>query len=86
MKYKQAQARVKAINGFYIHLGIYLSIIGFLFIVDYLTGRNWWFYWPAIGWGVAVIINGIVLFFDLGILGSYWEERKIKELMSKGGE
>lgn len=83
MDYKQAQKRVKDLKGFYIHLAIYLSVMVFLFAADYLDGGITWAFWPAIGWGIAVVINAVALFFDTGIFGSEWEERKIKELMAK---
>lgn len=49
-------------NGFFAHLGSYVAVIVFLFIVDVLTGEGWWFYWPALGWGVAVVIHGVPVF------------------------
>jgi hypothetical protein len=86
MDYKQAQTRVKALKGFYIHVAIYLSVIGFLFLIDYLNGGSWWFYWPAAAWGIGVVINGVAVFFETGILGPAWEEKKIKDLMAKANK
>ncbi len=78
--YIKAQKRVTEIKGFYSNLFAYCVIIPFLVFVNYMT--FWevkWFWFSAIGWGIAVIIHAIVTF---GVPGD-WEERKIKEFMEK---
>jgi adenylate cyclase len=42
------------------HLGTYLCVIGFLFIINILTwhGRIW-FHWPALGWGLLLFLHWI---------------------------
>ncbi len=81
-KLLRAQKRVKELKGFYTHLAIYAVVISFLFFIDLSDGGNWWFYWPAFGWGIAVAIHGI----SLGKIGEDWEARKIKEIMEKEDE
>jgi 2TM domain len=54
-------------------------VILLLFVVDYQDGGNWWFYYPALGWGVAIVIQGV----SIGIFDSKWEDKKIKEYMEK---
>jgi class 3 adenylate cyclase len=40
------------------HLGTYLSVIGFLFIVNMLTwGGSIWVQWPALGWGLLLFLH-----------------------------
>jgi len=42
----------------YKHLGTYIGIIGFLFIVNMLTSRrNIWFHWPALGCGLLIFLQ-----------------------------
>jgi class 3 adenylate cyclase len=42
------------------HLGLYLGVIGFLFIVNILTwGGTIWFHWPALGWGLLIFLHWI---------------------------
>lgn len=50
-----------------------------LFFVDRADGGNWWFYWPALGWGVFIVIQGS----SIGIFNPEWEDKKIKEIMDK---
>ncbi len=79
---QRARKRVEEIKGFYTHLVIYVVVNLFLFALNFITDRgNWWFYWPLLGWGIAVAINAAVTFGVEGRLGKSWEERKLRELM-----
>jgi hypothetical protein len=50
-----------------------------LFVVDYQDRGNWWVQYPAIGWGIAVVVQGV----SIGFFSSSWEDKKAKELMEK---
>lgn len=78
-KLKRARKQVAELKNFYTHLAIYLVVIVFLFFIDYQDKGNWWVQYPAIGWGIAVVIQGV----SIGIFNSNWEEKKVKELMEK---
>jgi len=42
------------------HVGTYLGVIGFLFIINILTAPgSLWFYWPALGWGFFLFLHWI---------------------------
>jgi len=61
--YEQAKMRAGAKLGFYIHFGIYMAVNALLAIVNLLTlPGNLWFVWPLAGWGVGVVIHGLVVF------------------------
>jgi hypothetical protein len=70
-----ARERADELKGFYIHLGIYLIVILGLFFIDIASGADWWFFYPAIAWGVAVAIHALTIgvgrVFDEG-----WAQRK----------
>jgi hypothetical protein len=82
-KYERARKRVAELKGFYGHFAIYSGTMLLLFCIDFLTGGGWWFYWPLLGWGIGVLAHAISVFGIDGIFGSEWEEKKIRELMSK---
>ena len=83
-KYQRAKARVAALRGFYIHLGVYVVVNTFLFLRDILTSPdNLWFYWPLLGWGIALAIHAFRVFGPDRLLGAEWEERKISEIMEE---
>ncbi|MBZ9578715.1 2TM domain-containing protein [Patescibacteria group bacterium] len=78
-RYKRAKEQAAKLKRFYTHLTVYVVVIAFLFFIDWSDGGNWWFYWPAIGWGIAVAIQGAsIIIFSAG-----WKERTIREIMEK---
>jgi signal transduction histidine kinase len=55
--YERARKRAQAEAGFFIHLMWYGIIIGFLFLINFVTspfGYQWWM-WPAMGWGFGIV-------------------------------
>lgn len=83
-RYQRARARVDAIRGFYVHLAIYLLVNLGLFLINMSTNsHSLWFYWPLMGWGIAVAIHGLTVFWPVAAPGSNWEQRKIREYMEK---
>lgn len=82
-RYQRARSRVMQLKAFYFHLLTYVVVIAGLFLINLLTSpRSWWFYWPALGWGIAVAIHALATFYQ-GFLGRDWEERKTREYMDK---
>jgi hypothetical protein len=83
--YERAHERVEAIKGFYVHAAVFVMVNLGLFTINALTAGNWWFFWPLIGWSIALGIHGVVLFVfeGRGPLGKEWEERKTREMMEK---
>jgi len=39
------------------HLRTYVGVIAFLFVIDVVTGGGYWFYWPALGWGLFLFLS-----------------------------
>lgn len=82
--YDKARRKVMARKKFYIHCGIYVFGIFILFLLNYTVIRPWepWFIFPAMGWGLALLIHAISVFvfqnFD-----RYWEEEAINKEMEK---
>jgi hypothetical protein len=84
--YKRARRRVRELKGFYSHLAIYCIVITALFLINVATGRGWWFFWPAIGWGIGIAVHALSVYGLDSMLGADWEERKIRELMNKDSQ
>ncbi len=84
-RYKRAHERVEAIKGFYVHAAVYVLVNLGLFVINWVTPGPWWFFWPLIGWSIALGIHAVVLFVfeGRGPLGQEWEERKTHEMMEK---
>ncbi|MFC6097883.1 2TM domain-containing protein [Flavobacterium qiangtangense] len=82
--YLKAQKRVEDLKGFYGNLTMYVIIISGLAILNLVTYPKYlWFFYPAIGWGIGVVIHGMSVFNYMPFLGSNWEEKKIQELLDK---
>ena len=82
--YLKAQKRVEDIKGFYGNLGSYIIVIVGLAILNLYTSRDHlWFLYPAIGWGIGVLVHGMSVYNYMPFLGRDWEEKKIRELMEK---
>ena len=85
-KYQKATKRVQAIKEFYTHLTVYVLVNLLLFTINMLTTPgSLWFYWPLMGWGIAVALHALRVFGSGDRLGAEWKERKINALMEQGG-
>ena len=85
-RYERAKKRVADIKSFWSHLTVYAVMMIVLLLIDVFAegdSKNWWVQWPALGWGVAVVLHGAKIYGPR--MGSGWEQRKIKELMEEEG-
>ena len=80
---ERARRKLARIKGFYTHLTIYCIVIGALFLINYLTHSGWWFYWPALGWGIGLALHAVGVFGTDALFGEGWEERKLRELTER---
>jgi len=79
-KYKKAEDRVKELKGFYGNLVSYCVIIPFLIFINYQTSWGFkWFWFPVFGLGIGIVVQAFKVFG----YSSSWEDKKLKELMSK---
>ncbi len=84
IKYQRAKKRVEALRGFYTHLGVYVIVNLFLFLLNMIVSPDTiWFYLPLLGWGIAVAIHAFSVLGAGFPFGDDWEERKIEEMMEK---
>jgi hypothetical protein len=88
-KYYEAYKRVKKIKGFYTHAIVYV-VINVMIVVaniqDLKPGESYFQmqnFFTAFFWGIGLLAHGLSVFLPNFILGNYWEEKKIKELMEK---
>ena len=85
--YYKAQKRVEEIKGFYGHLTSYITVMTGLMVLNLVTSpHSIWFIYPAMGWGIGVLIHGATVFKYMPFLGNDWEERKIKQFLDKEKE
>ena len=62
-RYESAKKRVEALRGFYVHLTVYVLVNLLLCAINLLTSPDsLWFYWPLLGWGIAVALHALRVF------------------------
>ena len=83
--FQRAKKRVEALRGFYIHLFVYVVVNLFLFLLNIITSPDvLWFYWPLLGWGIAIVVHALSVFWGIDRpFGADWEEKKVREIMEK---
>jgi hypothetical protein len=84
IKYQRAKKRVEALRGFYVHLTVYVIVNLFLFLLNiFASPGSLWFYWPLLGWGIAIVLHAVSVFGSGRLSGTDWEEKKIREIMEE---
>ena len=73
---RMARRSAGARLGWYIHGGVYVAVISLLTALSAMGGRTWAIY-PALGWGLGVVIHGLVVFFLTDGRGVY--ERLVQQ-------
>jgi len=80
-RYLRAKERVQEEKSFYSNLTAYCIVIPMFGLVNYFTSGFYWVIFPAMGWGLGLILHAMKVFGYHLFLGRNWEERKIAEYM-----
>jgi transcriptional regulator with XRE-family HTH domain len=76
--------RVQDIKGFYTHLAIFVAVhIVFFFLNLVNSPDEFWFYLPAFGWGIGILIHGLCVFEVFNLLGPEWEKKQIEKRLKR---
>ena len=79
-----ALLEVRKLKGFYLHLAQYVVVIAALCAINLLTTpHRLWFYWPALGWGIAILAHAATIFGWLPFLGVDWEKRQVEKRLGR---
>lgn len=80
----RARRRVHRLRDFYMHLAIYVVVIGGIALLNWIiTPDFWWVAFPAVGWGIGLLAHAVSVLFEDSLFGSEWEERKTRELLER---
>lgn len=83
--YRQARQRAEAIQGLYIHLVVYAVINAGLFAINWVTGEgSWWFQWPLLIWGIALVIHLVATVSP--VFSPDWVERRAEQMAARRGD
>ena len=72
---RRARRRAGAKLGWYIHALVYVCVNVMLLLLSATSGKHWAVF-PALGWGLGLVIHGVVVFFVTG--GAGLHERLIE--------
>jgi len=80
-RFREARKQVQAKKEFFRHLGTYFVMSVFFFMLNAATSfGSWWFIWPMMGWGLAVLFHYVDVFGIPGVdpISQEWEEREMR--------
>ena len=74
-----ARQQVEAITGFYIHLVVFVLVMGMLLVIN-LTVLNevWWVQWALLGWGIGILAHGLIVLGQPPRFIAKWQLKKLK--------
>ena len=79
---ERARRAAKTKMGFYRHAGTWALVSLAIIFVDVLSGPGWWFFWPVLGWGIAVAFHAGSVFFGDGFQQRL-EDREVERMMRR---
>lgn len=65
---RQARGRAGAKLGWYIHAVVYVCVNVISALLSSISGKHWAVF-PALGWGLGLVIHGVVVFLVTGGAG-----------------
>ena len=75
---------VLAIKKFYSRLISYVLVISMLFVINLITDASYiWAVWPAMGLGIAIILQGLKTFKLMKLFGTDWEKKQVEKRLDK---
>jgi len=76
--------KIQKIKNFYVQLTTYGAVITLLFIINFVTNPDYlWAIWPALGWGISIVINALNTFKIFSLWGPDWEQKQVKKYQNK---
>lgn len=76
--------QVYKLKRFYLHLVKYLLVMVGLVLVNLATTpHRLWVIWPAVGWGMGLLLHALSTFEWLPILGADWEKRQVEKRLGR---
>jgi len=81
---REALEYVRDIKSFYINFLTYVIVMAALLVINLLTGPDYiWVVWPALGWGIGVLVHGLSVFELFSVFGTDWERKQVEKRLRK---
>ena len=76
--------QVQDIKGFlYAFSDIFAVHVVFLLMNLVNSPDEFWFYLPAFGWGIGILVHGLCVFEVFNLLGPEWEKAQIEKRLNR---
>ena len=75
----QARRVARSKIAFYKHAVAWAIVSAFLFLLDLFSGSGWWFFWPVLGWGIAVVFHASSVYLGDGFQKRL-EDREVERM------
>lgn len=80
---ERAEERVQDWMDFYLHVALYGFVNLAFFIVNVVMQSDWWFYYPVIGWGMALGLHFVITLVSHLSWMESWRRRRISRERQK---
>lgn len=81
---KLALLKVRNLKSFYVHLLQYVVIITGLLILNLVKSpEKLWVVWPALGWGIGILLHASRTFEWVPFFGAEWEKRQVERRLGR---
>lgn len=81
---KEAMEKVKCVKDFYTHAITSVSMVIFLFILNYMVSPGYiWAWWSALGMGIGLVFHAIHAFELVNLFGPEWEKRQVEKRLGR---
>ncbi len=72
------------IKSFYINLWSYIIVMAGLLAINLLSNPSYiWAVWPALGWGIGVLMHGLTVFERFSFFNAEWERKQVEKRLRK---
>jgi DNA-binding XRE family transcriptional regulator len=79
-----ALQHVRKVKGFYIGLIQYAVVMAVLLVINMVTTpHRWWVIWPALGWGIAMVMRAVRTFELVPFLNGDWEKKQVEKRLGR---
>jgi transcriptional regulator with XRE-family HTH domain len=79
-----AFGHARQVRRFYSSLIVYAAVMSLLIAINLLTQPQFlWFVFPAAGWGLALLLRGLIVFEVLPWFGPEWERRLVEKRLGR---
>jgi len=82
---EKIRRQVRRERGFLIHAGVFAVVMTVLFGINLMnTPQRIWAVWPLIGWGIGLLLHGLLVHGRQSrLLGEDWERRRVEERLKR---